>query len=296
MAPELRERARVSSPTPARAGVGLKPEHYWDITETMPDIGWFEVHPENYMGAGGYPHHMLARVRESYPLSLHGVGLSIGAAGPLDLDHLARLKSLIKRYEPGLVSEHLAWSTHDGSFLSDLLPIPYTVETLDHVVRHVDQVQSALGRQVLIENPSTYVLFEESSFSETEFLDLLACRSGCGLLLDCNNAFVSAINHRQNPTAYIDTFPMRHVREFHLAGHAEVDDEDGGRLLIDAHDSSVIDEVWSLYERALARSGPISTLIEWDNDIPPWQELFEEAQKAERLLDSATRSPDACAA
>lgn len=295
MAPELSERARASSPIPARAGVGLKPEHYWDIAETAPDVGWFEVHPENYMGAGGYPHHMLTKIRERYPLSLHGVGLSIGAARPIDLEHLARLKALVDRYEPGLVSEHLAWSTHDTGFLNDLLPIPYTAETLDHVVRHVDQVQCALGRQVLIENPSTYVLFQESTLSEPDYLDALAQRSGCALLLDCNNAYVSAINHGFDPATYIDAFPLRHVREIHLAGHAEVADEDGGRLLIDAHDRSVIGAVWSLYERTLARTGAIPTLIEWDNDIPPWHELFEEAQKAERLLDRARR-PDARAA
>lgn len=295
MAPHSQQRAKARPPIPARAGVGLKAEHFWDITDTAPDVGWFEVHPENYMGDGGFPHHMLTKIRERYPLSLHGVGLSIGAAHPLDLEHLARLKALVQRYQPGLVSEHLAWSTHDGCFLNDLLPLPYTPETLDHVVRHVDQVQRVLGRQILIENPSTYLLFEESTLSETEFLDTLARWSGCGLLLDCNNAYVSAINHGLDPIEYIDAFPMRHVREFHLAGHADFASAHGDRVLIDSHDRPIIDAVWALYERALARSGAVPTLIEWDNDIPAWRELFAEAQKAERLLQSV-RLPNASAA
>jgi uncharacterized protein (UPF0276 family) len=275
---------RIRSPIPARAGVGLKPEYYWDILETSPDIGWFEVHPENYMADGGISHYVLERVRARYPLSLHGVGLSIGATSPLDQVHLARLKTLVDRYDPGLVSEHLAWSTHDGAFLNDLLPLPYTTETLDLVARHVDEMQSALRRQVLIENPSTYVAFAADAMSEVDFLRQLAKRTGCGLLLDCNNVFVSAVNHGRDPYGYIREFPIDSVGEFHLAGHAEFEHEDGGPLLIDAHDRSVSEIVWDLFRVATARTGAMPTLIEWDNDIPPWAKLHDEAILAENIL------------
>ena len=277
-------RPRIASPIPARAGVGLKPEHYRDIVDSTPDVGWFEVHPENYMGAGGPPHHMLEWVRARYPLSLHGVGLSIGGAGRLDRTHLTRLKALAERYEPGLFSEHLAWSTHEGAYLGDLLPLPYREETLAHVARHVDETQEIIGRRMLIENPSTYVRFAESDMSEIEFLGALAARTGCGLLLDVNNVFVSATNHDYGATAYIDAFPIDHVGEIHLAGYAETEDDNGDPLLIDAHDRAVLDEVWQLYERAINRAGAVPTLIEWDSDIPPWPVLFEEALRAERIM------------
>jgi uncharacterized protein len=271
-------------PISARAGVGLKPEHYHDILESRPDVGWFEVHPENYMGAGGPPHHALERVRALYPLSLHGVGLSIGGAGPLDARHLARLKALTDRYEPGLFSEHLAWSTHDDTYLNDLLPLPYTQETLAHVARHVDEVQSCLGRQILIENPSTYVLFDEADMDEIAFLSELARRTGCGLLLDVNNVYVSATNHGYDPVAYVDAFPMERVGEIHLAGHAETVDDAGAPLLIDAHDRAVRNEVWALYDNAVRRAGPRPTLIEWDNDIPAWPVLLAESRRAEQVM------------
>lgn len=277
---------RVSAPIPARAGVGLKPEHYDHILDVRPEVGWFEVHPENYMGAGGYPHHVLSKIRESYPLSLHGVGLSIGAAANPDREHLARLAALVDRYEPGLVSEHLAWSTHDGAFLNDLLPLPYTEATLDHVIRHVDQMQVALRRQVLIENPSTYVTFASSELSELDFLTELAWRSGCGLLLDVNNVFVSATNHGFDAAEYLDSFPLNYVGEVHLAGYAQIADDDGAPLLIDAHDRSVQRAIWSLYERVVARWKPLPTLIEWDNDVPAWPHLHAEAAKAERIMCS----------
>ena len=283
-------------PIPARAGVGLKADHYREILETDPDIGWFEVHPENYMGAGGPPHAYLTQIRERYPLSLHGVGLSIGAERPLDTDHLARLKKLVDCYQPGLVSEHLAWSTHDTTFLNDLLPLPYTEETLARVARHVGQVQDALGRQILIENPSTYVVFETSTMSETDFLKGVAERSGCGLLLDVNNVFVSATNHGFSPEFYIDTFPVDHVGEVHLGGHAEDEDEAGYPLLIDAHDRAVIDPVWQLYHRALRRCGATPTLIEWDNDVPEWPVLFSEARQAEAIIDRVRAEPSHAAA
>ena len=275
---------RVAAQIPARAGVGLKPQHYRDILQDRPEIGWFEVHPENYMGAGGPPHHFLERVRELYPLSLHGVGLSIGGAGPLDETHLARLKALTERYEPGLFSEHLAWSTHEGVYLGDLLPLPYTEETLTLVARHVDQTQSFVGRRMLIENPSTYVRFAESDMSEIDFLAALAERTGCGLLLDVNNVCVSAANHHYDAASYIDAFPAEHVAEIHLAGHAAIEDDDGATLLIDSHHRSVQDDVWQLYERAIGRAGPVPTLIEWDAEIPAWRVLFEEAKRAERVM------------
>jgi len=274
-------------PIPAKAGVGLKPEHIETILETRPAIGWFEVHPENYMGRGGAPHHNLMRVRENYPLSLHGVGLSIGSAERLDARHLARLAGLIRRYEPAVFSEHLAWSTHEGTFLNDLLPLPYNEETLAIVCRHVDEVQSFLGRRMLLENPSTYVSFAGSDMSETKFLGEIARRTGCGLLLDVNNVYVSATNHGFDARAYITEFPVQHVGEIHLGGHAEAVDDEGQPLLIDAHDRTVRDEVWSLYRLAIARASVIPTLIEWDNDVPAWDVLFGEAQRADQAL--ATR-------
>lgn len=280
-----------ADPIPARAGVGLKSQHYRDILDGEPDIGWFEVHPENYMGAGGPPHRYLSEIRRRYPLSLHGVGLSIGADKPLDKAHLARLKHLVERYRPGLVSEHLAWSTHETTFLNDLLPVPYTQEALSRVAEHVAEVQDTLGRRILLENPSTYVVFESSTLSETDFLHGVVERSGCGLLLDVNNVFVSATNHGFSPESYIDMFPVEHVGEVHLGGHAEDRDEAGYRLLIDAHDREVVDPVWQLYRRAIGRTGPVPTLIEWDNDVPAWPVLLKEAQHAETILDAAAAEP-----
>ncbi len=281
----------VAAEVPARAGAGLKAEHVPDILETRPDIGFFEVHAENYMGAGGPPHRHLAAIRDAYPLSLHGVGLSIGADRPLDADHLARLKALDTRYRPGLFSEHLAWSTHDDIYYNDLLPVPYTEAALARVVRHIDQVQQALGRQMLLENPSTYVAFDASTMSELSFLERVVAQSGCGLLLDVNNVYVSAVNHDTSPEAYLDAFPVEHVGEIHLAGHAPDVDDAGRPLLIDAHDREVSDVVWRLYERALVRTGPVPTLIEWDNDIPAWPVLLVEARKADALLASAFEGP-----
>jgi len=281
----------VSDPIPARAGVGLKAEHYADILDTRPDIGWFEVHPENYMGAGGPPHAYLTRIRELYPLSLHGVGLSIGSDGPLDREHLARVGALIDRYQPGLFSEHLAWSTHDDVFFNDLLPLPYTQETLQRVCEHIDEVQTFTGRQMLLENPSTYVAFAQSEMSEIEFLTEIARRTGCGLLLDVNNVYVGATNHDYDPAAYIDAFPIEHVGEIHLGGHAWQEDDAGEPLLIDDHARETDDAVWALYRRLIARAGRRPTLVEWDNDVPDWPTLFAEAQAAEAIMQ-ARRSND----
>jgi len=274
----------AADPIPARAGVGLKAEHYADILQNRPDIGWFEVHPENYMGAGGPPHAYLTRIRELYPLSLHGVGLSIGSDGPLDQDHLARVKALIDRYQPGMFSEHLAWSTHDDVYFNDLLPLPYTQATLQRVCEHIDEIQAATGRQMLLENPSTYVAFAQSEMSEIEFLSEIARRTGCGLLLDVNNVYVGATNHDYDPAAYIDAFPVEHVGEIHLGGHAEQEDDAGQPLLIDDHGHDVDEVVWTLYRRLIARCGRCPTLVEWDNDVPEWPTLFAEAQAAERIM------------
>lgn len=280
-----REGASTRSPAlPLRAGVGLKPEHYRAILEAPPDLGFFEVHAENYMGAGGPPHRYLAAIRARYPLSLHGVGLSIGATGPLDRDHLGRLKALIDRYQPALFSEHLAWSSHGGTFFNDLLPLPYTGATLARVAAHIDEVQSTLGRRMLLENPATYLAFAESTYAETEFIAELVRRTGCGLLLDVNNVMVAATNHGWDARRYIDDFPLAAVEEIHLAGHATETDEAGRPLLIDSHDRSVDDPVWALFAHALARLGPTPTLIEWDAKLPSWPVLKAEADRAAAMM------------
>ncbi len=279
----------IPSALPRRAGAGFKPEHFAAIVAEPQPIGFFEVHAENYMGAGGPPHAQLGRLREDFALSVHGVGLSIGSMQPLDRAHLARLKTLCDRYQPESFSEHLAWSTHDSVFLNDLLPLPYTQETLDRVADHIDAVQETLGRQMLLENPATYVLFAESTIEETAFLAEITRRTGCGLLLDVNNVFVAATNHNLNPSDYIARFPLEAVREIHLSGHSETVDELGAPLLIDSHDTPVKDPVWALYETVIGRAGPIASLIEWDNDVPAWPVLRDEAAAAQRMLDAAAR-------
>jgi hypothetical protein len=268
---------------PAGTGVGFKPEHFAAIEAEAPGLAFFEVHAENYMGDGGVPHRQLARLREDYALSIHGVGLSIGGSGPLDADHLARLKALCGRYAPDSFSEHLAWSSHGAAYLNDLLPLPYTDETLRLIAAHIDEVQAILGRQMLLENPATYVTFAESSWPETEFLRELARRTGCGLLLDVNNVFVSCTNHGSDPLAYLDKFPIESVHEIHLGGHEE-EALPSGPLLIDSHGAPVADPVWALYGAVLARTGPLATLIEWDNDVPAFPELRADADRAADLM------------
>ena len=274
-------------PLPPRAGVGLKPEHYATILADEPDVGWFEIHAENYMGAGGPPHRYLSAIRDRYPLSLHGVGLSIGAERPLDRAHLERLKALNKRYRPGMFSEHLAWSTHETVFFNDLLPLPYNPASVQLVADHIDEVQETVGRQMLLENPSAYLVFVESTMSEIDFLAEVARRTGCGLLLDVNNVQVSAVNLETDAIAYLDAFPVEHVGEIHLAGYAPEDDGKGRPLLIDAHDRPIDPYVWQLYEHTIARTGPVPTLIEWDNDVPEWPVLFAVAQRADAVLARA---------
>jgi hypothetical protein len=277
----------TSAAIPPRAGVGLKARHGETILETRPDVGWFEIHAENYMCAGGPAHRQLERIRADYPISLHGVGLSIGGERPLDEAHLARLKDLDRRYQPGLFSEHLAWSTHDGIYFNDLLPVPYTSEALDRVCDHVDRVQEVLGRRMLLENPSTYVSFETTTMSEIAFLEAVVARTGCGLLLDVNNVYVSATNQGTSPEAYLAAFPVAHVDEIHLGGHAEDEDDTGARMLIDAHDRAVADAVWALYRTTIRRTGAMATLIEWDNDVPAWETLLDQARHADAVMVAA---------
>ncbi|CAM5368353.1 MNIO family bufferin maturase [Eoetvoesiella caeni] len=269
---------------PARAGVGLKPEHFRQIIDTQPNLGFFEIHAENYMVDGGPFHHYLTRIRENYPLSIHGVGLSIGGETALDVTHMDKLAALIDRYAPQSFSEHLAWSSHGDVFLNDLLPVPYDAHTLQRVCDHIDQVQTHLKRRMLLENPATYVEFAASTMAETDFINDVLRRTGCGLLLDVNNVYVSCVNHHRDPYAALDSLAHQAVGEIHLAGFAQEMDGSGDTLLIDSHGSPVAQAVWQLYEYALDRIGPIATLIERDNDIPSFDILFEEAGQAERLL------------
>lgn len=274
---------------PVTPGIGFKPQHVEAILAGAQPIGFIEVHAENYMGAGGPPHAMLRQLRERYALSIHGVGLSIGSAAPLDAEHLSRLKALCERYEPASFSEHLAWSSHGEVYLNDLLPLPYTQETLERIVSHIDQVQHTLRRVMLLENPSTYLQFADSTIPETEFLSEIARRTGCGLLLDVNNVFVQATNHGTSAEAYLAAFPLARVKQIHLGGHDAQTDETGAPLLIDAHGAAVADPVWALYESVIARTGPLPTLIEWDNDVPDWPVLAAEARAAGAILASATK-------
>ncbi len=286
---------RVSK-LPMSAGAGFKPEHFAAISARPQPLGFFEVHAENYMGAGGLPHAQLRFLRENYALSLHGVGLNIGANEPLDRAHLARLKQLCDRYQPESFSEHLAWSSHGGLFFNDLLPLPYTEATLALVIAHIDEAQTALSRRLLLENPATYVRFAQSAIPETEFLQEVARATGCGLLLDVNNVFVSARNHEFDASAYLEAFPLDLVGEIHLAGHFVARDDQAKPLYIDAHGSPVIAEVFALYESVIARAGPLPTLIEWDNDVPEWPVLRAEALAAQRRLDLALSDGTAPAA
>ena len=269
---------------PARGGVGLKPEHFREILASAPDLGFFEVHAENYMVDGGPFHHYLSRIRENFCLSIHGVGLSIGGEDPLDEDHLDRLAALLARYQPESFSEHLAWSSHGGAFFNDLLPAPWHASTLARVCAHIDRVQERLGRHMLLENPATYVEFEASTMAESDFIAEVVKRTGCGLLLDVNNAYVSCINHHRDVRAYLRALPLAAVGEIHLAGHAREVDAAGAPLLIDSHGAPVAEAVWALYDFALSLVGPQPTLIERDNDIPEFPVLAAEARQAEVVM------------
>ncbi len=270
---------------PARAGAGFKLAHAGAILDAPDRLGFVEIHAENFMGDGGAPHHLLTAVRDRLPVSLHGVGLSIGAEGPLDRTHLARLAAVERRYEPGLVSEHLAWSTHGGAYYNDLLPLPYTEETLTRVADHLDEVQETLGRTILLENPSSYLAFDASTMDEIAFIRAVVQRTGCGLILDVNNVFVSATNLGFTAEDYIAAFPLEAVGEIHLAGHLEDTDAAGAPLLIDTHDRPVAPLVWSLYRKVLDRAHrPIPTLVEWDTAVPPFETLAAEVARADDIL------------
>jgi len=280
------------TPAPPRSltgvGVGYKPQHFAEIIEDARPVSWLEIHAENYMSDGGRQMAQLRHLAERFPISCHGVGLSIGGEMPPDTDHLARLKTLVDWLNPALFSEHLAWSTHDTAFYNDLLPLPYTGATITRVADHIDQLQDVIGRQMLLENPSTYLAFDESTWAETDFLAEIARRTGCGLLLDVNNVFVSATNQQTDPRAYIDAYPLAAVGEIHLGGHDEDEDEHGAPLLIDSHGAEVVDPVWALYEYTLERAGNRPTLIEWDNDVPDWPVLAAEAARAARVLEGVS--------
>lgn len=288
MVPPLKDEANPR-PVPARAGIGLRAEHYHDILETLPDVGWLEVHSENYFGEGGRPLHYLEKISEHYPLSLHGVGLSIGSTDEISLDHLAKLKNLINQFQPGLVSEHLSWGSFQGQHFNDLFPMPYTSDALEHMIKQVSFVQEYLGRQILIENVSSYLEFECSTIPEWEFITELAEKSGCGILLDVNNIYVNACNHQFNPNEYINSVPANLVKEIHLAGHT-VKQIENNQILIDTHNQLVTEKVWALYERAIQRFDKTPTLIEWDTDLPKLEVLLGEAKKADIILQSTNRS------
>ena len=288
---------RAAQGIPDRAGVGFKTQHAEAILETRPDLGWLEVHPENYMVAGGPRHTLLEAVRDRYPLSLHGVALSLGGAERLDREHLAALRALIDRYEPGLVSEHLAWSAQDGVYFADLLPLPLNAETLDRLCRNIDEAQEFLGRRILIENPSNYMHLPGAEIPEAEFLVAAARRTGCGLLVDVNNVHVSARNIGLDANSYLDALPPELIGEIHVAGHVagHAADNTGEGLLIDDHGSPVAAEVWRLLERLLARCGPKPVLVEWDTAVPAWPVLYGEALKAEGVLSRLARPGEAAA-
>lgn len=271
-------------PIPARAGVGLRAEHYRDVLETRPAVGWFEVHSENYFGEGGRPLAFLEAIGAQYPLSLHGVGLSLGSTDELSRTHLASLKQLIDRFQPGLVSEHLSWSSIGGRYLNDLLPLPYTEEALRHVVARITQVQDYLGRQILIENISRYLEYKHTTIAEWDFLTAVAGQSDCGILLDVNNIYVNAVNHGFDALTYLRAIPRDLVQEIHLAGFT-VNRFEGGEIIIDSHNRPVADAVWALYREAIHRFGPRPTLIEWDTELPALTVLISEAHQADAIME-----------
>ncbi|WP_188149753.1 DUF692 domain-containing protein [Teredinibacter waterburyi] len=270
---------------PNTCGIGLRAPHYQSILTDRPDIAWLEIHPENFMVDGGPSHHYLTAIKEHYPLSMHGVGMSLGSANGVSIEHLISLKKLVDRYQPLQVSEHLSWSHGQDIFLNDLLPLPYTDESLKLICHHLNQVQSFLDRKILVENPSTYIDFANSDYSETEFLKEICKQTGCGLLLDVNNVFVSAYNNGFDPYHYLDNFPHSEIGEVHLAGHSLYPLTKSAQIRIDDHGAPVAMEVWALYEHLLSHCQcKLPTLIEWDTNIPPLETLLIEATKAEARM------------
>jgi uncharacterized protein len=267
------------APIPAQAGIGLRSHHFREIVDAPPPVAWMETHPENYFGEGGAPLRILDRIRMQYPLSFHGVGLSLGSTDPIDLTHLHKLKTLIDRFEPAFVSEHLSWSSVGGRFFNELLPLPYTEESLAHVCARIDQVQEVLRRTVLIENVTRYLTWRESTVPEGAFIAEVARRTGCGILLDLNNIHVNAINFHLDPFDMLTAIPAACVAEIHLAGFDRI-----GRRLIDTHGQPVSSSVWGLYQWTVDHIGPRPTLIEWDTNMPPLAELVEQARQADTVL------------
>jgi uncharacterized protein len=274
------------TPIPAAAGIGLRGPHHTQVLAEKPPIAWLEAHSENFFATDSIAFDALTRIRNHYPLSLHGVGLSLGSAGGLNQRHLSKLGLVIERLEPSMVSEHLCWGAVGDYHLNDLLPLPYTEEALNHIVERIDEVQDYLGRQILIENVSSYLEFKDSSIPEWEFLSETAERSGCGILLDINNIYVSATNHGFSAEDYLEGIPSSKVGEIHLAGHSSqvFDDQ---KILVDTHDAPVCDDVWNLFQSALDRLGPRPTLIEWDAKLPSLETLLAEAKKAQTLMEGA---------
>lgn len=270
----------TSTPIPAQAGIGLRSHHFREILEEQPRVAWMETHPENYFGNGGAPLRILEQIRSRYPLSFHGVGLSLGSTDPIDQDHLRKLKALIDRFEPAFVSEHLSWSSVGGRFFNDLLPLPYTPESLDHICLRIDEVQEALQRPLLIENITRYLTWRDSSIPEGEFLAEAARKTGCGILLDINNIYVNAMNFHLDPLDVLKAIPAHAVWEIHLAGFDRF-----GRWLLDTHGQAVHRDVWALYEWMIDHLGPRPTLIEWDTNLPALQVLVEQAAQADSILE-----------
>lgn len=288
MTPERYQGVR-SRPIPARAGMGLRPEHYAAVTEERPAVAWLEVHSENHFSGARHGLAVLEALRCDYPMSFHGVGLSLGGTDPLDHGHLDELAALVERFQPALVSDHLAWTCIDGRHFNDLLPLPYTEEALENTAHRVNCVQDRLGRRILVENPSTYIAFEGADYSEQAFLAALADRTGCGLLVDVNNVYVNACNHGWSAEAWLEGIPPEAVAEIHLAGHIRRSGPEGD-VLIDTHNARVCPAVWALFDRAIALWGPRPSLIEWDQDLPDLAVLLDEARLADRALEASRES------
>ncbi|MDH5741521.1 MAG: DUF692 domain-containing protein [Nitrospira sp.] len=274
------------TPIPARAGIGLRSHHFREIVEAPPPVAWMEIHPENYFCDGGMALRILEVIRDSYPLSFHGVGLSLGSTDPMDASHLGKLKALADRFEPVFLSEHLSWSSVGGRFFNELLPLPYTEESLSHVCARIDEVQTVLKRQLLIENITRYLTWEDSTIPEGVFMAELVKRTGCGILLDLNNLYVNAVNFHLDPMTFLEAIPPDAVHEIHLAGFDRV-----GRWLVDTHGQAVYPEVWSLYQWTLSHIGPRPTLIEWDTNLPPLAELVEQTSQADAMLGVCHATP-----